>query len=382
MSAIDFDHNATTRPLPEVLEVVARCWRDAYANPGSRHPLGRAARRILEESRESLAEMLGAAPDELIFTSGGTESNNLAIRGLVRGRGGLIARAAGEHPSVLEACDALAERDFATWTIPVDAQGLMTAASLADAPWDRVRLATCLWAHNETGVIQDPAPLAALCAEHRVPLHLDGVQAVGKMPVDFHATRATSLSFAAHKFHGPRGVGGLLVRRGVPLQPLLFGGHQESGKRAGTEPVPLVAGMALALQLWRRDASSRQQRLAELRDRLEAGLTARCAPVVVHSQQAPRLPNTLNIAFPGVDGEALLVSLDLSGLCASLGSACASGSSEPTPALLAMGIPPDLAKSSIRFSLGIDNTEQDIDRALDIISSRVTTLRNLASPTA
>lgn len=370
---IDLDHNATTRPLPEVVEVIARCSREAWANPGSRHPLGRAARRVLEESRESIAAILGAAPDELLFTSGGTESNHTAIRGLVRGRGGLVARTAGEHPSAFAACDSLADRDVAPWTMPVDEHGFLSLDELAAAPWDRIRLATCLWAHNETGVVQDLAPLAALCTEHRVPLHVDAVQAVGKLPVAFTRLGVTSLSFAAHKFHGPRGIGGLLLRRGVKLTPLLEGGHQESGQRAGTEPVPLIAGMARALELWEREADARATHMRALRDRLEQGLARCCPPVLVHGQLAPRLPNTLSIAFPGIDGEALLVALDLAGVCASLGSTCASGSAEPSPALLAMGVPRDLALASIRFTVGIDNTFDEIDRAIELIAECVAT---------
>jgi cysteine desulfurase len=379
MAVIDLDHNATTRPLPEVLDVVARCSRDAWANPGSRHPLGRAARRVLEESRESIAAILGAAPDELLFTSGGTESNHTAIRGLVRGRGGLVARTAGEHPSAFAACDSLADRDLAPWTIPVDTHGLLSVDELSAAPWDRIRLATCIGAHNETGVIQNLAPLAEICAEHGVPLHVDAVQAVGKMPVDFARLGVTSLAFAAHKFHGPRGIGGLLVRQGVRLNPLFEGGHQESGKRAGTEPVPLIAGMARALELWHRESEARAAQMRALRDQLERGLSERCPPVIIHGHHAPRLPNTLSIAFPGIDGEALLVALDLAGVCASLGSTCASGSAEPSPALLAMGVPRNLALASIRFTVGFDNTADEIDHAINLIAARVASQRQCHS---
>jgi cysteine desulfurase len=216
------------------------------------------------------------------------------------------------------------------------------------------------------------------CQEHRVPMHLDGVQAVGKIDVAFHQLQATSLSFGAHKFHGPRGVGGLLVRRGMKLSPLIYGGHQEDSRRPGTEPVAIIAGMAKALELWQRDRIQRTKHLTSLRDRLEAMLVELAGPVVVHAAGAPRLPNTLNIAFPGLDGEALLVGLDLAGVCCSLGSTCASGSMEPAPILLAMGVPENIAKASVRFSLSVFNSTDEIDEAARRISSVVARLRKPA----
>jgi cysteine desulfurase len=238
-----------------------------------------------------------------------------------------------------------------------------------------VKLACVLWAHNETGVIQDSAAISDLCRNHGVPLHLDGVQAVGKIPVNFRELGATSLSFGAHKFHGPRGVGGLLVRRGTKLTPSLVGGFQEQGKRAGTEPVALIAGMALALELWQRDRFARSQTLRMFRDRLQSRLAERCPFAVVHAADVDRLPNTLNIAFPGVDGEALLIALDLAGVCASLGSACASGSTEPSPILVAMGCDPAVYRSSLRLSVSVFNTMEEIDRAIEVIVRTVTKLR-------
>jgi len=372
---IDLDANATTRPLPEVVETVARCLSDFPGNPGSRHALGRKARQVLESSRESIAAILGAAPDELIFTSGGTEANNLAIAGLARGSSRTLLLSPGEHPSNLEACRNLSQKNWTTQFFPADSQGriLIDSGSLRNGP--DTGLATVILAHNETGVIQNVAPLSALCRQHGVPLHLDGVQAVGKIPVNFHELNAASLSFGAHKFHGPRGIGGLLLRRGVKCAPLMHGGHQEGERRPGTEPVALIAGMAKALEFWRQDEERRTQHLTELRDRLQRQLTELAGPVVVHAAGAPRLPNTLNIAFPGVDGEALLVALDLAGICCSLGSTCASGSMEPAPILLAMGVPAEIAKASVRFSLSLFNTPDEIDDATQRIAAVVARLR-------
>lgn len=379
VAPIDLDANATTRPLPEVIDVVARCFRETSGNPGSRHILGRQARRVLEESRESIAAMLGADPDEVVFTSGGTESNNTAIFGLLRGPAGVIALSPGEHPANHEACRSLLPRGWKLHRLPVDGEGRLVVDALADVPWSDTRLTAVLWAHNETGVIQDLGPLVEQCRTQQTPLHVDGVQAVGKIPVNFHALGATTLSFAAHKFHGPRGVGGMLVRQGTRLTPLLYGGHQEQGRRPGTEPVALIAGMARALELWHAQQTERTAHLTQLRDRLERGLRERCAPAVVNGGAAPRLPNTLNIAFPGLDGEALLVALDLAGVCCSLGSACASGSTEPSPILVAMGLPPEVYRSSVRLTLSLDNSAEEIDEAVRRISAVVAQLRKPAN---
>lgn len=370
-SEIYLDNNATTRPSLEVIEVMDRLWRDGFANPGSRHAAGRRARQALESSRESMAAILGADPEEVIFTSGGTESNNMAVLGFAHGTPGTIALTAGEHPAVMEAAHHLQHTGWKLHTLPVDHEGRLRREQLPDD----LRLACVILAHNETGVIQDVSPLAELCRERKIPLHLDAVQAVGKIPVNFHALGCTSLALGAHKIHGPRGVGALLLRKGWKLAPSAFGGHQEAGRRPGTEVVPLIAGMTRALELFHAESAARMQRLSELRDRLERGLIDACPAAVVNGSREHRLPNTLNIAFPGVDGEALLVSLDLEGVACSLGSTCASGSSEPAPVLVAMNAPPEVLRSSVRFSLGIENTAVEIDRAVSIISSVVCRLR-------
>ena len=373
-TSIYLDHNATTPPLPEVLEEVVRVMQDCYGNPGSRHRAGRKARQILEECRENMAAWLGALPGELIFTSGGTEANNMAIQGLASGPVGTIVLSPGEHPSSLQVCRSLSSRGWKLNSLAVDAAGRL---QMNDLP-DDTRLVNVILAHNETGVIQDIKPLAKVCRDQGISLHLDGVQAVGKIPVDFHELDASTLSFGAHKFHGPRGVGGLLIREGTRLTPLMLGGHQETERRAGTEPVALIAGMSKALQLWHERRAWHEVRVHQLRDHFQSILCQQCAPAIVNGGDARRLPNTLNISFPGVDGEALLVALDLEGIACSLGTTCASGSSEPAPILVAMGLAPDVYRSAVRFSLSFLNTHDEIELAATRIARVIATLRKPA----
>lgn len=375
---IYLDHNATTRPWPEVIETVAYHLRHSYANPGSRHAEGRQARKVLESSRETIASILGAQPDEVIFTSGGTEASNLALFGVANSMTpGTIALTAGEHPATMEACKSLKPRGWKLMFLSVDRDGrLLPIECEGVSPhWpDDIKLVTAILAHNETGVVQDVRPLAALYREHGVFCHIDAVQAVGKIEVNFAELGVTSLAFGAHKFHGPRGIGGLLLRKGVTLAPFEFGGHQEFGRRPGTEMVALAAGMAKALEIWHRERHERTARLRILRDRLETGLLDRCPWAVVNGSREHRLPNTLNIAFPGLDGEAILVNLDLEGIACSLGSTCASGSAEPAPALVAMGAPPEVYKASVRFTVGLENTLDEMDDAAERIGRVITRL--------
>lgn len=372
---IYLDNNATTPLDPRVLRRMNDCFVDAFANPGSAHSFGRAARQVLEDSRESIADILKADASELIFTSGGTESINMAVHGFTIGRKGLIACTDGEHPATLEACANAAFHGIGRVSIPVDSDGRIRTERLRELPWKDLRLVCLILAHNETGVIQDVTELSRLCQQHGVPLLLDAVQAVGKIPVDFKATGAAALAFGAHKFHGPRGTGGLLLRRGIKLPPFLVGGHQESGRRAGTEAAPLIAGMAKALELWQAETTERTDLMRSLRDQLQENLLRRCSPAVVHAMKSERLPNTLSIAFPGVPGEALLVNLHLAGVACSLGSTCASGSMEPAKALLAMGVDPEICKSSVRFSISCQNTAEEICDAVERITAVVTRMR-------
>ncbi len=376
---IYLDNNATTRPWPEVIETVAHHLQHSYANPGSRHAEGRQARKVLESSRETIASILGAQPDEVVFTSGGTEASNLALFGAANSVSpGTIALTAGEHPATIETCRSLKPHGWELVVLPVDREGRLQTleCGVSAPPWiERLKLATVILAHNETGVIQDLRPLASLCRARGAFCHIDAVQAVGKIEVNFAELGATSLAFGAHKFHGPRGIGGLLLKKGVTLAPFEFGGHQESGRRPGTEMVSLAAGMAKALEIWHRERHERTARLKELCDRLEAGLLDRCPLAVINGSREHRLPNTLNIAFPGLDGEAILVNLDLEGIACSLGSTCASGSAEPAPALVAMGAPPEVYKASVRFTVGLENTLLEMDEAAERIGRVIVRLR-------
>ena len=376
--SIYLDNNATTQIAPEVLQAMTECWEAGFANPGSQHAFGRAARTRLEDARESIAAILEADPSEVIFTSGGTEAINLVVHGLTCGRRGSILLTRGEHPAVREACQFAAASGLLLRELPVDQQGRLMDSEAIQMLDRSSRLACLILAHNETGVLQQPAGFAAACRSQHVPLLLDAVQAVGKIPVSFRSTGAAALAFAAHKFHGPRGVGGLLLRRGLRLTPLLHGGHQEGGKRPGTEPVPLIVGMAKALQLWHSEHIERQQSAAALRDDLEQLLRRSCDPVRIHGSETHRLPNTISIAFPGVSGEALLVSLHMAGIACSLGSTCASGSAEPAPALLAMGIPETICRSTIRLSLSKNTTADEIRQAASVITATVQRLRGTA----
>lgn len=373
---IYLDNNATTPLMHAVRERMEECWQTAFANPGSQHAFGRAARLVLEDSRETIATILDADPSELIFTSGGTEAINTAVAGFTAGRPGLIAMTDGEHPATVQSSRRSEMRGYGRVSIPVDSNGRIRESELAQLPWSQIRLVCVILAHNETGVVQNVETLSALCQQHGIPLLLDAVQAAGKIPVSFRTLHATALAFGAHKFHGPRGVGGLLLRRGSRIAPLLEGGHQEGGRRAGTEPVPLIAGMAKALQDWHADFAERTQQVRELRDLLQNSLVTSCSPVVIHGVEADRLPNTLSIAFPGLSGEALLVNLHLEGVACSLGSTCASGSAEPAPALVAMGIDPEICLASVRFSLSILNTRQEIEDAGQRIAKVVHRIRH------
>jgi len=377
MSSIYLDNNATTPVFPEVMHCMTDAWATAFANPGSQHSYGRESRRVLEDGRESIAEILNADASEVIFTSGGTESINMAIHGFTFGRTGTIAITAGEHPATLMACERARQNGWQIVTMPVDDQGRLDETQLAKLPWTDIRLVCVILAHNETGVIQNVTRLAKRCRENGAALLLDAVQAVGKLPVDFQNLGATALAFGAHKFHGPRGIGGLLLKRGVKLPPLLEGGHQENGRRAGTEPVPLIAGMAKALQLWAADSQNRSDSIRTLRDQLQQELIRQCSPVVVHGANAERLMNTLSIAFPGIPGEAMLVNLHLTGVACSLGSTCASGSAEAAPSLLAMGLDPEVCKSSVRFSLAIQNSAEEITEATNRIAAVVARIRGI-----
>lgn len=399
MESIYLDHNATTPLCAEAATAMSKSQAAAWANPESQHQLGRAARRAIDDAREGIAEILGVdlagpQPDRIIFTSGGTEANNLALFELAgtTSASKRIAVSPIEHPSVAAVARELARRGWQVDQLPVSKKGDILLfderAERSDAeekspfagpaaekssmsPFSgpfSAAVASVMLANNETGVIQPIRRLAELCNTAGVPLHTDAVQAVGKIPVNFRELGVAAMTIAAHKFGGPRGIGALVVRGGASLAPQLFGGVQQHGLRPGTEPVALIAGMLAALATFAREQSERIERMTQLRDRFEAALVAAYSGAVVHGAAAARLPNTTCIAFPGLDRQALVMALDLAGICCSTGSACASGSSEPSPTLVAMGLPDELVGSSIRFSLGSSTTMAIVDTAIERIA--------------
>ena len=369
-TTIYLDHNATTPVLPAVAQAMAECLAAGYANPASGHGPGRRARQVLEDAREAVAAILGAdlggrPADRLVFTSGGTEANNLALLGLAgEGPPGEIVVSVIEHSSIGSAAQRLQRHGWLVHRLGVDASGVVRLSELADRLNRRTRAVAIMLANNETGVLQPAAEAARICRAVGVPLHVDACQAVGKLPVDFAALGAATLSFAAHKFHGPLGIGGLVVRPDIELSPLLSGGFQQGGLRPGTESVVLAVGLYAALEAYWSDAVERTSRLSALRDRLESGLRSAWPHLVVNGGAALRGPQTVNSAFVGHDRQALWMALDLAGVACSTGSACASGSSEPSPVLIAMGCPPEVVGSALRFSLGATTTAAQIDEAV------------------
>lgn len=351
-----------------------------HGNSSSAHRLGRSARRVLEQARQQIghllgAQMTGANPDQVILTSGGTEANNLALFGMAGPQPGRIIISTVEHSSVLEPAAALARRGFEVCRLAVESNGVVDVTKCAELLTADTRLVSLMLANNETGALQPVGELASLCADRGVPLHTDAVQAVGKIPVNFRELNVAAMTLTAHKFHGPRGVGALLVRPNQMVNPLLFGGHQQEGRRPGTEPIELAIGLQRALELSSQEGSMRQTRMAALRDRFEQSLRDANIGIIVNALAADRLPHTSNIAFSGIDCQALHMALDMAGVACSVGSACASGAAEPSHVLLAMRLPQAIVEASLRFSLGAFTTRQDIDVAIERIVAVVRRLR-------
>jgi len=372
METIYLDHNATTPIHPEVVEAMARCYAAGYANPASQHQPGQRARKVLEDARERIAEIFGAdlsgpKADRLILTSGGTEANNLAVLGIARAGGdgpGQAIVSSIEHASVIEPAEQLMQSGWDYDGLPARSDGVVRADYLSGLVTEKARLVSVLLGNHETGVLQPVARLAETCNAAGVPLHTDAVQVAGKLPIDFRRLGVAAMSIAAHKFRGPLGIGGLFLRHDTPIRPLVFGGHQQHGLRPGTESVALTVGMLTALEIWLREPDAHARRLTALRRRFEDGLKAGWPEIVVHGATAERLPHTSNVAFPGLDGQVLLMALDMAGVACSVGSACSSGSTQLSPTLRAMGLPTEQIRSSLRFSLGATTTEEEVDEAV------------------
>jgi cysteine desulfurase len=366
------DNNSTTPLLPEVLEAMLPHLTGPTGNPASAHTAGRQARRALEDAREEVASLLGAWPDEVVFTSGATESNNLALFGLSGDPPGQLISSALEHPSVSEPLRQLEKAGFLLTLLPLDRIGRIAPETLRATLTEQTRVVAVQLANHEVGTLQDIPTLAATLPPQAF-FHCDAVQAVGKVPVDFHKLGVTTLAFTAHKLHGPRGIGGLLVRRCTPLHPLLFGGHQQRGLRPGTEPVALVVGLATALRWASEQLTARWHHVLTLRQRL-LGHLRELAPSL-NGPAEGGIPHTVNLSFPGLKGDLLLMALDLAGVACSTGSACSSGSLLPSPVLQAMGVEHANLTSALRFSLSPLLTGADIDESARRILAVVQRLR-------
>ncbi len=365
-----FDHNATTPVSPEVLEAMTPVMTEVYGNASSVHHFGQVARHRLDDARRQVALLLGALPEEIVFTSGGTEADNLALLGT----GGHAITTAVEHPAVLSA---VAQMDAST-VAPVDARGIVDPEDVRRALRPGTKIISVMHANNELGVIQPVEEIAAIAREAGVVFHSDGVQAAGKIPVHVHALGVTMYSIAAHKFYGPKGVGALFVRKGTPLRAILHGGHHERDRRAGTENVAGAVGMGRAAQWAVDNGVEESRRLGILRDRMERMVLDRIAGTHVNGGGAPRMSHTSNLRFEGLDSEPLLIALDLRGFAISSGSACSSGASEPSHVLTAIGLSKEQARSSVRISLGRGNDDEQVDGLVQALVECVAHLRRLA----
>ncbi|MBZ5535212.1 MAG: aminotransferase class V-fold PLP-dependent enzyme [Acidobacteriia bacterium] len=385
MTRIYLDNNASTPMAPEVFEAMLPWLHENYGNASSVHWFGQRATAAVEGARRRVASLIGATPHEIIFTSGGTEADNLAILGMSEARkaiGRHLIVSSIEHPAVLSACRALESRGFDITYLGVDREGLIHPDELRAAIRPDTILISVMLANNETGVIQPVEEIVEVARALQVPVHTDAVQAVGKIPVDVKSLSADLLSLSAHKIHGPQGMGALYVRKGVGLTPRMLGGNQERKRRAGTESVAAAVGLGRAAELARQGVLSESPHIASLRDRFEHEILSRCPRSRVNGHRQLRVGNTTNLGFEDVDGEALLLALDMEGVAASMGAACSSGSLEPSHVLKAMGVRKEILRGSLRFSLSKFNTEEEIDRAAEIVCRTVEHIRSVPEKVA
>ncbi|MCC6857587.1 MAG: cysteine desulfurase [Bryobacterales bacterium] len=376
-----FDHNATTPVSPEVLEAMLPCFDQNYGNASSIHHFGQVARQRMEDARALVAGMLHCRVEEVVFTSGGTEADNLAILGTARSSKSEtphVITTAIEHPAVLNACAHLEEQGVAVTYVPAGVNGCVDPEDIRRALRPSTVLISVMHANNELGTVQPVAGIAAVARQAGVRMHSDGVQAVGKVDVDVEALGVDLYSLSGHKIGAPKGIGALFVRKGVDLTPLQFGGRHERGRRPGTENVAGAAALGRAAQWVRENLAAETARLRELRDRLESGILARVPWARVNAGGAPRTPNTSNIRFEGISGEALVIALDLKGFAVSTGAACSSGAVEPSHVLTAIGLSRDQARASIRFSLGRGNTAAQVDELVEAVEAAAGNLRRIS----
>src|SRR5688572_9790230 len=385
MTRIYLDHNATTPPHPLVVDRMAAALREQFGNPSSVHHFGQQAKAALDDARTAVATLIGADPSEVVFTSGGTEADNLAIRGAAEaaepaGRRHLVASAI-EHEAVLNTLKALARRGWRTTLVPVGQSGIVSPERVREAIADDTALVSVMHANNELGTIQPIAEISAIAHERGALMHTDAVQSAGKIPVDVRALGVDLLAIASHKLNGPKGAGALWVKRGTRMLPILTGGKHERSRRAGTENVPAIAGFGTAVRLAAAKMKAEGPRVAALRDRLETAVLREVPGTAVNGAVAARVPNTTNISFDRVEAESLLIALDLEGVAVSTGSACSSGTLEPSHVLRAMGFPAHRTQNSLRFSLGMYSTEDEVDRVIAVLPGLVEKLRKLTRKT-
>ncbi|MBN1795449.1 MAG: cysteine desulfurase NifS [Sedimentisphaerales bacterium] len=380
MKTIYFDNNATTKVAEEVLEEIRPYFSELYGNPSSMHTFGGQVGIKIREARENVAALLKCLPDEIIFTGCGTESDNTAIMGTLNAKPQRrkIITSRVEHPAVLTVCRELESHGYTVIEIGVDSSGRLDFDALENQVDDETAIVSIMWANNETGVVFPVERIAELCKNRDVVFHTDAVQAVGKLAINLKDSAIDLLSLSGHKLHAPKGIGVLYVRKGTRLTPFVLGGHQEGGRRAGTENVPGIIGLGKAAELAMRNFDEENNRVKYLRDKLEREILKSCPDCRINGDTENRLPNTSNISFEYIEGEAILLMLDKFGICASSGSACTSGSLEPSHVLRAMGVPFTAAHGSIRFSLSRYNTEEEVDFAIEKIPPIVNRLRELS----
>lgn len=381
MKRIYLDHNATTPLHPEVLEAMLPYYKEAFGNPSTIYSFGQETRKATDEARETVANLIGASPEEIIFTSGGTEADNLALKGVpaaLEKKGKHIITSSIEHHAVLSTLKYLEKRGYQVSFLPVDEHGWLDPGEVEEAITSQTVLISVMHANNEVGTIEPISEIGEIAQKAGIYLHTDAVQTIGKIKVNVDDLKVDLLSLSAHKFYGPKGVGALYVRKGTRIYPLLHGGYQERRRRAGTENVAGIVGLGKAAEIAPKEMVQQSRRESNLRDRLEKMIRENINHCQLNGHPTQRLPNTLNISFEFIEGESLILNLDLKGIAASTGSACTSGSLEPSHVLMAMGVAPEIAQGSIRFSLGRDNRKEDIDYTVENLVEIVTRLREMS----
>lgn len=377
---IYLDNNATTMVAPEVIEAMLPFLNDHWGNPSSIHRFGGSVRRSIENAREQVAALIGAQPEEVYFTSCGSESDNMALKGFfaLHGQKTKIITSTVEHPAVRNTARFLKEKGASLFELEVDSEGMLSADQFDALPIDEHTIISLMWANNETGVLFPIEAIAEKVKQHGGTMHTDAVQVAGKIDINLKTTPVDLLAISGHKLHAPKGIGVMYIRNGFSMEPLIHGGHQEEGMRAGTENVPYCVGLGVACQLARDGRVDEEVRVRRLRDKLENALLASCAGAKLNGHKEQRLPNTTNVSFENIEGEAVLLHLDENGIAASSGSACTTGSLEPSHVMRAMGIPYTLAHSSTRFSLSRYTVEPEIDKVIEVMPGIVATLRSIS----